>query len=202
MLRPPEASSLFPGRSLPTQSVREINEIRVRLAVTATIAGITLGLEGGVVGLLKDNILDEGLGDDELLHDLALLVRGLTNDDTLALGLEEDTTGGDVLCAAVLLVVCPDGTEAHLEDADAVEAYLLTQFEEVLHGTAELVEDGLDVGLFDRCLCLDEIGELLGLDEVLIVDRRGEPLAKGCGVVVGVLEFFEFLTHFFLKLKK
>jgi hypothetical protein len=32
---------------------------------------------------------------------------------------------------------------------------------------------------------------------MLVVDRRGEPLAKGGGVVVGVLDFSEFLTHFF-----
>ena len=34
---------------------------------------------------------------------------------------------------------------ADLEDADAVEADLLAHLEEVLHGTAEFVEDSLDV---------------------------------------------------------
>ena len=37
-------------------------------------------MEGGVVGLLEDDILDEGLGDNELLNDLALLVHGLADD--------------------------------------------------------------------------------------------------------------------------
>jgi hypothetical protein len=37
---------------------------------------------------------------------------------------------------------------------------------------------------------------------VLVVDSRGEPLTEGGAVVVLVLEFFEFLTHNFKKLKK
>jgi hypothetical protein len=42
---------------------------------------------------------------------------------------------------------------------------------------------------------LDEIGELLSLDEVLVIDSRGEPLAERSTVVVRVLELLEFLTH-------
>ena len=162
---------------------------------TATGAGIGLGLEGGIVGFLEYDILDERLDDDVLLNDLVVLVFGLTDDHTLTLRLEEYPAGGDVLSTAVILVVDTDAGESYLEDADAVETHLLTQLEEVLHGTAELVEDGLDVGFLDRCLGLDEISELLGLDEVLVVDRRCEPLAEGSAVVVGVLEFFELLTH-------
>ena len=37
-------------------------------------------MEGGVVGLLEDYVFDEGLGDDELLDDLTLLVHRLTDD--------------------------------------------------------------------------------------------------------------------------
>ena len=161
----------------------------------ATAVRGTLGLETGVVGLLEDDILDEGLRHDELLDDLALLVRGLADDDTLALGLEENTTGGDGLGTAVLLRRGADGAEAHLEDADAVETDLLTELEEVLHGTAKLVEDGLDVGLLHTGLSLDELSEFLGLDEVLVVDGRGEVLAIGGRLVVLVLDLFEFLRH-------
>ena len=173
------------------------------LAVTTfATGGRSLGLEAGVVGLLEDHVLDEGLDDDELLNDLSFFVRGLADDDTLALGLEEHATGGDVLRTAVLLLDNTDAGESHLEDADAIETYFLTEFEEVLHGTAELVEDGLDVGLLHRSLGLDELGQFLGGDEMLVVDSRGEPLTVGGRVVVGVLEFFEFLGHNFEKLKK
>ena len=174
----------------------------MRLAVASATGGGFLGLEGSVVGLFEDHVLDERLDDDVLLDDLTLLVLGLADDHTLALGLEEYPAGGDVLRTAVLLLHRADGAEAYLEDADAVELHLLAQLEEVLHRTAELVEDGLDVGLLHRSLGLDEFGKLLGLDEVLVVDSCGEPLTIGGRVVVGVLEFFEFLGHNFEKLKK
>ena len=168
----------------------------MRLSVaTFTGGGFGLGLEGGVVGLLEDDILDEGLGDDVLLHDLALLVHRLADDDTLRLGLEQHAALGDHLGTTALLRRRADGAEAHLEDADAVEADLLTEFEEVLHRTAELVEHGLDVTLLHTGLGLDEVGQLLGLDEVLVVDCRGEPLAVGGRFVVLVLDLFEFLAH-------
>ena len=67
----------------------------------------------------------------------------------------------------------------------------------MLHGCTEFIEDGLDVGFLDGGLGLDKLGQLLGLDEVLVVDRRGEPLAVGRGLVVGVLDFSEFLRHVF-----
>ena len=153
----------------------------------STIAAVGLRLERGVVGLLEDHVLDERLRDDILLHDLALRVRVLSDDDTLALGLEQHAARGDGGCTAVVLLHSADGAEAHLEDADAVELHLLAQLEEVLHRAAELVEDGLDVALLDAGLCLDELGQFLGLDEMLVVDRRGEPLAVGCGIVVLVL---------------
>jgi archaeosine-15-forming tRNA-guanine transglycosylase len=65
----------------------------------------------------------------------------------------------------------------------------------VLHGAAQFVEHGLDVTLLDARLRLDEVGQFLGLDEVLVVDRRGEPLAIGRLLIVLVLNFLEFLTH-------
>ena len=37
-------------------------------------AGLGLGLERGVVGLLEDHVLDERLGNDVLLLDLAVLL--------------------------------------------------------------------------------------------------------------------------------
>ena len=172
----------------------KICEICVRLSVTAAVAGLGLGLEGGIVGLLEDHILHQRLDDHVLLLDLPVLLR-LANDHPLSLRLEQHAARGDILCAAVILLVRADGTESHLEDADAVELHLLAQFEEVLQGTAQLVEYGLDVTLLHRCLCLDELGQFLGLDEMLVVDSRGEPLALGSAVVVLVLEFLEFLTH-------
>ena len=116
--------------------------------------------------------------------------------------MEEDSARGDVLCTAVVLLVHADGTESHLEDADAVELHLLAQLEEVFHRTTELVEDSLDVGLLHRCLRLDELGQFLGLNEVLVVDSRSEPLTEGAAAVVLILDLFEFLTHNFEKLKK
>jgi len=173
------------------------SEARMGLAVASatSVAGFGLGLHRGVVGFLERHVLDEGLGDHELLHDLALLVDGLTDHDALALGGEDHAADGDVLGAAVVPRGGSDAREAHLEDADAVEAHLLSEFEEVLHGAAQLVEHGLDVALLDRSLGLDEVGQLLGLDEVLIVDRRGKPLAVGRRLVVLVLNFLKFLTH-------
>ena len=171
----------------------------MRLAVTSA-AGVGtrfgLGIETGVEGFFEDDVLDEGLIDDELLNDLSLLVDSLTDNHSLALGLEQNTTGGDGLGTTIILGGCTDATETDLEDADAVEANLLTQLEEVLQGTTELIKDGLDIGLLHCGLSLDELSQLLGLDEALIVDRCGEPLAIGCGLVVLVLDFTKLLAHF------
>ena len=61
------------------------SEARKGLAVASatTIAGFGLGLHRGVVGLLERHVLHQRLGDDELLHDLALLVDGLTDHSLL-----------------------------------------------------------------------------------------------------------------------
>ena len=147
------------------------------------------------MSLLEDHILDEGLGNDVLLLDLTLLVHGLTDHDTLGLGLEQHAAGGDVLRTAVILRGGADAAESHFEDADAFKFHLLAQFEVVFHGTTQLVEHGLDVGFLDRCLLLDVVGQFLGLDEVLVVDCRGEPLAVGGRFVVLVLKFGKFLRH-------
>ena len=140
--RPPEASLLFPGHSLPTQS-----KICVRLAVTSFVTGGggSFGEEGGIEGLFEGDVLDEGLGDNELLNNLTLLVDCLTDNDTFALGLEQNTTGRDGLGTTIVLGGSTDGTESHLEDTNAIELYLLAQFEEVLQSTTKLVEYGLDV---------------------------------------------------------
>ena len=90
-----------------------------------------------------------------------------------------------------------DAGEAHLEDADAVQLHLLTQLEEVLHGTAQLVEHCDDVASLHACLKLDVLGECLGPDEVLVVDCLGEVLAVGIGTRILVLHFNKFLTHSF-----
>ena len=161
----------------------------------STVAVGGLGQERGVVGLFEDDILDESLRDDILLHDLALRVRVLSDDDTFGFRLEQHAAGGDVLCTAVVLLCRSDGAEAHLEDADTVEPDLLAQFEVVLHGTAQLVEHGLDGGLFDRGLLLDVVRQVLSLDEVLVIDGRGEPLSVGSALIVLVLQFCEFLTQ-------
>ena len=71
----------------------------------------------------------------------------------------------------------------------------------MLEGFAELLEDGLDVGLLHRGLALDEVGEFLSADEVVVVDSRGEVLAVSGALAVFVLGFNKFLRHS-LKSKK
>ena len=127
--------------------------------------------------LLEDHILQELLGDGILLLDGAVGTTFLPRHHTGGLWGEQHTTGGDVLSTAVLSFPDTDAGEAHLEDADAVQLHLLSQLEEVLHGTAQLVEHGYDVRTLDRCLGLDELRKLLGSDETLVVDSLGEVLA-------------------------
>ena len=122
-----------------------------------------------------------------LLLDGSVLLLLLAYDDALGLGLEQHAAGGDGLGRAVLDLGDADAREAHLEDADAVELHLLAHLEEVLQCTAQLVEHGLDVRLLDRCLRLDELGQLLGLDEAVVIDRCCEILAVGGILVVLVL---------------
>ena len=119
------------------------------LAVAVTASGVGLGLEARVVRLLEDHVLHQRLGYDELRYDPALLVHGLADDHTCRFRLEEHTAGGDVGSATIHLGGRTDARESHLEDADAVEAHLLAELEEVLHGAAQLVEHGLDVALLD-----------------------------------------------------
>ena len=139
------------------------------------------------MSLLKEHVLDQALGHHVLLYDLAVLVRGLTDDYTLRLGLEQDTALGDGGGRAVLYLSNTYGGEADLEDADTVEADLLTQFEEVLHSAAQFVERCLDVALLDGALLLDEVSNLLGGDELLVIDRCGEELAVSQRLAVVVL---------------
>ena len=97
------------------------------------------------MGLFEDDVLQEGDGVDVLLLHGAIGLLLLTYHDAGCLRLEEDATGGDVGSTAVLEFDDTNRGESHLEDADTVEADLLTHLKEVLHGTAEFVEDGLDV---------------------------------------------------------
>ena len=137
--------------------------------------------------LLEDDILQHGDGVDVLLLDRAVVSLLLTHHDTCGLRLEEDAAGGDGLSTAVLKFHDADRREAHLEDTDAVELDLLAEFEEMLESLAELLEDGLDVGLLDRGLALDELSEFLGPDEVVVVDSRCKVLAVGRTLAVLVL---------------
>ena len=162
-----------------------------------------LRVHGVVMGLLEHHILDQRLHHHVLLfHRTRGLVPLLADHHTLRLGLEQDATRGDGSCRAVLGLVDTDAREAHLEDADTVQLHLLAHLEEVLQRLAQLVEHRLDVALLHRCLRLDERGQLLGLDELLVIHRRGIVLAIGVRILVVVLHLNEFLTHrFFEKLK-
>ena len=92
---------------------------------------------------------------------------------------EQHATRGDVLRTQVLRLVGADAGEAHLEDADALQFHLLPHLEEVLHGTAEFVEDGNHVTSLHARLCLDEVRKGLGAYEVLVVDGMCETFAVG-----------------------
>ena len=93
--------------------------------------------------LLEDHVLQELLGDGILLLDGAVGTTFLPRHHSCGLRGEQHTAGGDVLSTAVLSFLDTDAGEAHLEDADAVQLHLLSQLEEVLHGTAQLVEHGI-----------------------------------------------------------
>ena len=62
-----------------------------------------------IMRLLEDDILEKRLGIDILQLDTAIRLLLLTNDHTLALGLEQHTTGGDGGGGAVLLLGHTDG---------------------------------------------------------------------------------------------
>jgi hypothetical protein len=57
----------------------------------------------------------------------------------------------------------------------------------VLHGTTEFVEDGLDIGLLHAGLRLDELSQLLGLNETVVIDGLREILPVSQTVAVLVL---------------
>ena len=132
--------------------------------------------------LLEGHILDQGLGVDILLHHLAVLLAG-AGDDALGLGLEQHAARGDGRCRAVLRLRHTDAGEAYLEDADACQTDLLTHAQEVLHGGTQLVEGSLDVTALQRGLCLDEVGNLVGLDELLVIHGLGVILAVRLRIV-------------------
>ena len=147
------------------------------------------------MSLLEHHVLHQGLGDDVLLFDRAVLLLLLTDDHSLGLRLEQHAARGDRGGGAVVLLRHADGGEAHLEDADAVEVDLLAQFEEVLHGLAQLLQHGDDVTALHRCLRLDESRQLLGLDKLLVIHGLRIVLAIGGRLVVLVLCLNVLLTH-------
>ena len=154
-------------------------------------------VHGIVVRLLEHHVLDQSLGVDVLLHDLALLVLALSHDDALGLGGEDHAAGGDGGGTDVLGLGHAHAGEAHLEDAQSGQAHLLSQFQEVLHGLSQFVQCGLDVAALQRCLALDEACDVVGLDEVLVIDGRCIVLAVGCALGVVVLFLNVLLTLFF-----
>ena len=139
------------------------------------------------MGLLEDNVLEHGNGIDVLLLDATIGLLALTDNDTGGLWLEEDAAGGDGLGTTVLEFGDTDGAEADLEDADAIKLDLLAEFEEVLEGFAQFLQHGFDVALLDGGLTLDEVGQLLGADEVVVVNGHGIILAEGSTLFVLVL---------------
>ena len=157
-----------------------------------------LHVHGVVVRLLEHHVLDQFLGGDVLLHDLALLVLALSHDDALGLGGEDHTAGGDGGGTDILGLGHAHAGEAYLEDAQSGQAYLLTHLQEVLHGLSQFVEGALDVASLQRCLGLDESGDVVGLDKVLVIDGRCIVLAVGGALGVVVLFLNVLLTHSFL----
>jgi len=59
----------------------------------------------------------------------------------------------------------------------AIQTNFLSHLEEVLHGTAQLVENSDDVASLHASLGLDELGKLLRLHEVFVIDCLGKPFA-------------------------
>jgi len=147
------------------------------------------------VGLFEDDVFEEILRHDVLLLHGTVTTLLLTDDDSGGLGLEQDAAVGDGGCTAVLCLGDADAGETDLEDADALQSYLLTHLEEVLQGVAQLQECGHDVTLLDGTLLLDVVGNRVGLDEVLVVDGCCEELAVGGIQCVVVLGFDKFLCH-------
>ena len=115
------------------------------------------------------------------------------------LGLEVDAALLHQCGGAACLGVAAGTRYAYLEDADAFEADLLAQLEVVLEGGTQLVEDGLDVRALHGALSLDEVGQLTGGDETVVVDRAQVVLAEGLRQLVGVHVLLKFLTHLFVS---
>ena len=65
----------------------------------------------------------------------------------------------------------------------------------MLEGFTELLEHGLDVTLLDGGLTLDEVCQLFGANEMVVIDGLGKILAEGLTVTVFVLRFNKFLSH-------
>ena len=137
--------------------------------------------------LLKHHVLEQRDGIDVLQLHGAVLHLLLADHHALRLRLEQHAAGADGGCLAVLQLRHVDGRETDLEDVDAVELDLLTQLEEVLQSLAELLQDGLDVALLHTGLELDELGKLLGADEIVVIHRLRVVLAIRLAVTVVVL---------------
>ena len=78
--------------------------------------------------------------------------------------------------------------DATLEDADSVDLHFLAQSDEMAQGIAQFAEHGDTVALLDTGLGLDEVGQLVGTDMLLIIHCLGIVLA-----VTQLLILFKFL---------
>ena len=162
-------------------TIRWIRGICVRTAVICRcIRGA--GGRGDAVGFFEGDVLQQRFGIDVLLDDLTVLLAGAYH-DALGLRLEQDAARGDGRCRTVVGLGDTDAGEAYLEDADAYQTNLLTHLQEVLHGGTQFVEGGLDVTALQRGLCLDEVGNLVGLDELLVIDGLGVILVVSLRIV-------------------
>ena len=88
--------------------------------------------------------------------------------------------------------------DATLEDADTVDLHFLAQSDEMAQGIAQFAEHGDTVALLDGGLGLDEVGQLVGTDMLLIIHCLGIVLAVTQLLWTGNLLLDEFLTHTFL----
>ena len=151
----------------------------LRLTVVRGILRRSLRLHAVLMRLLEDHILDQLLRYGKLLGDSAVGSVVDTCHDADTLRGEQHATRGDVLRTQVLRLVGADTGESHLEDADALQFHLLSHLEEVLHGSTQFIEDGYYVTSLHRCLCLDEVCQLLRSYEGLVIDGACEVLALG-----------------------
>ena len=192
-----------PANALISVTQAFVTTVAAAAGVAAVVAaGVTAGfrIHRVVVGLLEHHVLQQADSIDILLLHAAVRLLLLTDNHTFRLGHEQDAARRDGGRRAVLHLADADAGETDLKDTDTVQADFLAQFEEMLQRTAQLVEHGLDVRLLHRRLRLDKLSQLFGLDEAVVVHRRGIVLSVRRAVAVLVLTFNVLLTHLW-KLK-